>query len=250
MNESKRMNKSELTCCWLPDTATQELSKPGMSEGDKRMWTDRNGCKELATWNVRHILFPDEELLCKSCSKHLAELCAKGVNTVWPLEKDLSKSTAESIEAGGSGTGAFILIVDPHKLKASGGTGSSTAVYNHLDDFELVPSSDSRSTVSLSSMPVCLWRRVSGDGRSTPLIFTATPHTRRRPPHLPYSRSTSRPCAISTRFRETKAGRMASARAAPDDVANRLTSDRSHSDRSRRTPLRGHNYAQVTELLE
>ncbi len=149
------MNEIKPTCCWLPATATQELSKPGMSEGDKRMWTDRNGCKEVAVWRI----FSDDSVYphvgTKSCAKHLSDLCVHDGNTVYPIKTNLEYAEADGNVGsnGGSGVGAFIFIVDPSKLKVVGGTGSSTlaapSVYDHIDNFELIPT-ESRSVMRLS----------------------------------------------------------------------------------------------------
>ena len=131
MNESKRMNESKPTCCWLPATATKELSKPGMSEGDKRMWTDQNGCKELATWRVYSDDSAYPHVSTKSCAKHLSDLCVES-NTVYHIKANRGYTVQsikfiESSRNGGSGTGVY--IVDPSTLKAVGGTGSGSNNY-------------------------------------------------------------------------------------------------------------------------
>ena len=137
------MNESKLTCHWLPANAEQELSKPGMSQGDKRMWTERNGCKKLAVWFVH--ANGDPYNVIEACSEHLsdlvtctADLVAGTAIILWPIKENSGSlpTLSEHMEHrvlvpsvpvhavtlnGGTGTGGFISIVDPSKLKATGG---------------------------------------------------------------------------------------------------------------------------------
>lgn len=73
-------------CCWLPDGATEALSRPGMSEGDKCAWIARHGCNEPAKWTVhRHDPSNSADTWTESCNHHIGDLAGDGVNTIWPI---------------------------------------------------------------------------------------------------------------------------------------------------------------------
>ena len=73
----------ELECCWLPHPAARDFfALPGLSEGDKRAWMDRNGCPNKATWRIYWEGDPYETT--DSCDGHKAELMDDG-DVAYPI---------------------------------------------------------------------------------------------------------------------------------------------------------------------
>jgi hypothetical protein len=78
------MSEIKLKCCHIDDRGQELLQQPGMSEGDKRMVSDRHSCKAAATWEICYGHTVDD--YTHACDDHAGHLMLQDrLNTVAPI---------------------------------------------------------------------------------------------------------------------------------------------------------------------